>query len=95
MACGASADTEMQEVNFTIRLPATQVIQASHQHINVQYQSIRYKLNILNCANDTYLLDVWVISILLINIHLITTLTNIFTFAKVIYESQTFSGLTF
>jgi hypothetical protein len=45
-------------------------------------------------ADCTYLLAVWFIVVLL-DIHFITTLTNVFTFAKIIYKGQTFSGLAF
>jgi len=43
-------------------------------------------------ANCTYLLIARVI-ILLLHIHFVTTLTNVFTFAKIIHEGETFPGL--
>jgi hypothetical protein len=60
--------------------PAAEVI--SCQHLCKQ----------MSDADCTYLLIAWVI-ILLLQIHFITTLTNVFTFAKIIYKGETFPGL--
>jgi hypothetical protein len=43
-------------------------------------------------ADCTYLLIARVINLLL-QVHFVTTLTNVFTFAKIIYKGETFPGL--
>lgn len=87
LLCQNEAITVQVLVTASIPHQAKAVHYQRKTKLQVQKIKMTYSAALLNCANYTHLLDVWVICIIFMNIHLITTLTYIFTFAKVIYKS--------
>jgi hypothetical protein len=57
------------------------------------YAGVFVLWDVITATPHVMLLVVWVIRIFFVNVHFITTLTNIFAYAKIIYKSQMFPGL--